>query len=217
MPRRGADSHQAGPPRLPALVLKAHSLSWSLGCIPEKIPGRTTITVCLQPPQQKTRGQSLMQHTPACPPLPPRSVVMRTTCCKTKPGRENSLARLEIAAGTAAGWPGTGGRPGDGQGCCSRGHGGGEPADWPGPIEALSVSAVWGCSRLFSNLANAVWPRQELLTQGKAKEQQSGWLISSISTHIPPTRSTKFNLRDLPGDSVVETPCLQCSGHGFNP
>lgn len=49
------------------------------------------------------------------------------------------------------------------------GHGGGEPADRPGPIEALPVSAVWGSSRPFSNLANAVWPRQELLTQGKAK------------------------------------------------
>ena len=104
------------------------------------------------------------------------------------------------------------------QGCCTQGHGGGEPADWPGPIKALPVSAsVWGCSRLFSNLANGVWPRQELLTQGKAKEQQSGWLISSISTHIPPTRFTKLILRDLPGDSVVKTPCLQCSGHGFNP
>lgn len=94
------------------------------------------------------------------------------------------------------------------RGCCSQGHSGGEPADWPGPTEALPVSAVWGCSRLFSNLANAVWPRQELLPQGKAKEQQSGWLISSISTHIPPTRPTKFSLRDLPGDSVVKTPLL---------
>ena len=87
-PRGGADSHRSGPPRLPALVLKAHSLSQSLGCIPEKIPGRATSTVCPQPPQQKTRGQSLTRHMPACPLPPPRHAVMRTTCCKTKPGRE---------------------------------------------------------------------------------------------------------------------------------
>ena len=87
-PRGGADSHRSGPPRLPALVLKAHSLSQSLGCIPEKIPGHATSTVCPQPPQQKTRGQSLTRHMPARPLPPPRHAVMRTTCCKTKPGRE---------------------------------------------------------------------------------------------------------------------------------
>ena len=87
-PRGGADRHGSEPSRLPALVLKAHSLSQSLGCIPEKIPGRATSTVCPQPSQQKTRGQSLMRHMPARPLPPPRYAVMRTTCCKTKPGRE---------------------------------------------------------------------------------------------------------------------------------